>query len=112
MKKTVLICTVLLGALSLSAEPSAVELVARAGKGPSFLFTKERLPEIRRRLAQDPDAAAWWKEFRAHAEKVYVRRPVDIPDRGAQWYHYYSCRKCGRQLKPRSPTLQDRKSVV
>ena len=105
MKKTALICTVVFGVLSLSAEPSAAELVARAGKGPSLLFTQERLPEIRRRIAQDPDAKAWWHEFRAHAEKEYVRRPVDIPDRGAQWYHYYSCRTCGRLLKPKSPTL-------
>ena len=105
MKKTVLICAFLLGVLSLSAEPSTAELVERAGKGPSLLFTKERLPEIRRRIAQDPDAKAWWHEFRAHAEKEYVRRPVDIPDRGAQWYHYYSCRTCGRQLKQKSPTL-------
>ena len=105
MNKIAFVFAAALGFLSLSAEPSAIELVERAGKGPALLFTNDRLPEIRRRIAQDPDAAAWWREFRAHAEKAYVRPPVDIPDRGAQWYHYYSCRKCGRQLKTKSPTL-------
>ena len=105
MKKIAIACTVVLGVLSLSAEPSAAELVARAQKGPSLLFTKERLPEIRNRIAHDPDAVSRWRTFRDHAEKEYVRRPVDIPDRGAQWYHYYNCRKCGRQLTPKSPKL-------
>jgi len=105
MKTIANFCISVLGAFSLLAAPSATELVERAQKGPSLLFAKERLPEIRVKIAQDPDAAAWWREFRAHAEKAYVRSPVDIPNRGAQWYHYYSCRKCGRQLKPKSPTL-------
>ena len=105
MKTIANFCIVVLGAFSLLADPSAAELVKRAQKGPSLLIAKERLPEIRVRIAQDPDAATWWREFRTHAEKAYVRSPVDIPNRGAQWYHYYSCRKCGRQLKPKSPTL-------
>ena len=99
------VCAAALGMLPLPAEPTAAELVERAGKGPSLLFTEDRLPEIRRRIAHDPDAAAWWRKFRAHAETAYVRRPVDIPDRGAQWYHYYSCRSCGRKLAPKSRTL-------
>ena len=38
MKKTVFICTFVLGALSLSAEPAAAELVARAGKGKTLIW--------------------------------------------------------------------------
>ncbi len=87
------------------AAPSAEALVARARKGPALLFTRDRLPEIRHRIAHDPDAAAWWREFRDNADKAYVRQPVDIPDRGAQWYHHYSCRKCGTHLVPKSRTL-------
>ena len=39
MKKIALACIAILGVLSLYAEPSATELVVRAQKGPSLLFT-------------------------------------------------------------------------
>lgn len=70
----------------------------------SLLFREADLPTIRKRLAEDKDAKAWWTDFRRHAQNAYLRHPTEIPPRGAQWYHYYSCRKCGTHLKAASPT--------
>lgn len=74
--------------------PSAEELVARAKAAPSLMFRAVDLPTIRRRLAEDPDAKAWWEGF-LRALDANVAKGVKMPPRGAQWAHWYSCRKCG-----------------
>ena len=86
------------------SEPSAEELVDRAKAAPSLMFRAADLPAMRRRLAEDSDAKAWWEGFRKTLD-ANVAKGVKVPPCGAQWYHYYSCRKCGRPLKPKSPTL-------
>ena len=85
------------------SEPSAEELVDRAKAAPSLMFRAEDLPAIRRRLTEDPDAKAWWEGFRK-ALDANVAKGVKVPPCGAQWYHWYSCRKCGAQLRGESPT--------
>ena len=85
------------------SEPSAKELVDRAKAAPSLMFRAADLPAIRRRLAEDPDAKAWWEGFRK-ALDANIAKGVKVPPCGAQWYHWYSCRKCGAQLRGESPT--------
>ena len=85
------------------SEPSAEELVDRAKAAPSLMFRAADLPAIRRRLTEDPDAKAWWEGFR-RALDANIAKGVKVPPCGAQWYHWYSCRKCGAQLRGESPT--------
>ena len=94
----------LLGPVRLEvSEPSAEELVDRAKATPSLMFRAADLPDIRRRLAEDPDAKAWREGFRK-ALDANIAKGVKVPPCGAQWYHWYSCRKCGAQLRGESPT--------
>ena len=87
----------------LAEEPSAEELVARAQDAPSLMFRAADLPAIRRRVAEDPDAKAWWEGFRKKLDET-IARGLKPPPVGAQWYHWYSCRKCGTRLKGETPT--------
>lgn len=70
---------------------------------PRLLFTAKDLPAIRKR-ATDTE---WGKTFvsdltqRCEAE---LKKPVTLPDRGGQWYHWYACPKHGTRLKAESPT--------
>ena len=79
------------------------ELLARASAGPSLVMTREQAESAKLRIAEDRDAAAWWTEFRANCEKELGRK-AELPLRGGQWAHWYSCRKCATNLKTKSPT--------
>lgn len=82
---------------------SADELLAQAAKGPSLVMTREQAQAAKRRIAEDADAAAWWKETLSSCERELARAVV-LPARGGQWGHWYNCRKCGADLKTKSPT--------
>ena len=103
--KTLILCALvaLAGAGLRAAEPSAAELVERAKTGPCLLFNREQLRVIREKIAADERAKAWWADF-AGAAKRLLAESADVPDRGGQWTHWYTCRKCGTRLKALSPT--------
>lgn len=70
---------------------------------PSLLFTPEQLPEIRRRIREDEHAQQWWAGFKASAERM-LTQDFAYPPRGGQWWHWYSCKKCGTRLRTDTPT--------
>ena len=82
---------------------TVADLVARAKASPCLAVTPKRVEGIRAELKADPELAKWWKTHLAWLDKV-LRSPVDIPDRGGQWCHYFYCRKCAAALKSESPT--------
>jgi len=100
-----LLAGALLGSWSpgLAAQPSAEELVARARQRPTMLFTSEMLPDIRARLATDPDARAWRDGLLKQANRC-VKHPLEVPDRGGQWPLWMTCSACSARLKSVSPT--------
>ena len=87
-----------LAILSVDAATETADLIDRAKGGPSLLFTPAMLPGIRERVASDPDATAWWNSFRAKLDQT-INDEIKIPDRGYQWFHWYTCKKCGVRLK-------------
>lgn len=89
--------------LSSLAQPTVEELVARAGKGPSLLFTREMVPGIRARIAGDADAAKWWRKHLLGLD-ARLEDAVTVPDRGGQWVLWMVCKTCGSTIKSVGPT--------
>lgn len=79
------------------------DLIERAKSHPCLLVTPARVVEIKARLASDKQAQGVWKSLVGALDKK-LAQPLDIPDRGGQWCHYYFCRKCATGLKAKSPT--------
>lgn len=78
-------------------------LVERGRSAPVLLFTREKLEGIRRKVAADPDARAWWQAFRKDVSGR-LDSCSGVPDGVAQWLHWYTCRNCATLLKTESPT--------
>jgi hypothetical protein len=70
---------------------------------PSLLFTSEQLAALRERIASEGPAQKWWDGLLRKADDWLARTP-QYPPRGAQWWHWYSCKNCGVNLKTASPT--------
>ena len=102
MRSLFVACMAVFGCVCLADGPTPAELVARAGKGPSLLCTREMLPEIRRKAEKDPDAKAWWRQVQKGADKA-IAQPEGVPNRGGQWTLWYNCRACGANLKADTP---------
>ena len=90
-------------AANVAKVPSPAELVDRAKDGPFLLLTERLVQDLRRRIKTDPKTAEWWGEIRKEALD-YLKEKVEIPDRGAQWPHYYICKACAVGLVGDSPT--------
>jgi len=70
---------------------------------PRLLFTEKDLPVIQQRISGQPWADAHFKRLQASAD-AWLKRDIQLPPRGGQWYHYYSCPKHGARLRQESPT--------
>lgn len=70
--------------------------------GPSILFTDAALQDIRKRIKHNPDVAKWWTGFQKKVDRK-LNNNIELPPRGGQWWHYYSCSKCGSKLQTETP---------
>lgn len=70
---------------------------------PRLLFTAKELPQIKQRISEHQWASANFKSLKHNADE-WLKINVKLPDRGGQWYHYYSCPKHGARLRTESPT--------
>ncbi len=76
----------------------------RAGTGANYLLVDQaHLDAARAKAARYEWAASAMKQLMDAAEAA-LAKPVNIPGRGGQWGHWYSCRKDGVALIPDSPT--------
>lgn len=91
------------GATNLPMDVTVDDLIERARRAPSLFVTKARVEEIRRRVATDPVVSNEWRSLVRRLD-ASLAKPVDIPERGGQWCHYFYCRKCASPLKSESPT--------
>ena len=93
------------GALAVAGAeaPQPVPIPEEFPPHPRLLFGKGDLEAIRRRAAAQPGAKARFEALRKEAA-AWVDKPVQLPDRGGQWYHYYACPKHGARLKNEGPT--------
>lgn len=90
-------------ALASATAGAAVPLPESLPPHPRLLFTAQDRPAIQKRLATQPWAKRRFASLKAQADE-WLDRNVTLPDRGGQWYHYYSCPKHGARLRNEGPT--------
>ena len=78
--------------------------LARAAGARGWLLTDEAgITAAKDKAARQAWAGAALRALVTGAEKA-ASAPVDLPERGGQWPHWYSCKKDGATLKTVSPT--------
>ena len=68
---------------------------------PRLLFNQADLPGIKERAAGE--CKGFYQSLKNQADE-WLTRQVKLPDKGGQWFHWYSCPKHGARLKTESPT--------
>lgn len=96
-----LACALGLGAvLTLAAE---VPVSTAERRHPLLLASAEELARAKARAQAHDWARAVLEGVIARADQALAGK-VEVPDRGGQWSHYYSCPKHGARLRTESPT--------
>ena len=72
-------------------------------ESPCLLISKAMIPEVLRRIRETEAAKDWWEGLLKKANGWLERTP-QFPPRGGQWWHWYTCEKCGVSLKTEGPT--------
>ena len=85
--------------LTQGAEPLPTQLPPH----PRLLFAQRDVPVIQQRIGNQPWAKARFDSLRRQADS-WLTTQIKLPDRGGQWYHYYSCPKHGARLRTDGPT--------
>lgn len=78
--------------------------LVRAASGPCLLLREEDIPPVQAKI----DSQAWAKRAYKNlldAGHTRLAKAVEIPDKGGQWPHWYSCQNCGTRLVTESPTV-------
>ena len=70
---------------------------------PRLLFTKADLVDIRQRIEQQEGARRVYNSIKGNAD-AWLTREAQLPDRGGQWWHWYSCKEDGATLRTKSDT--------
>jgi oligo-alginate lyase len=85
------------------AAPESVPIKLPEGPHPCVYVTQEEVAQIRAKA----ETLDWAKALRAKTLKAadaFLGDKLDIPKEGAQWSHWYTCKKDGGRLKAKSPT--------
>lgn len=81
----------------------SIQLPERLPPHPRLLFSQQDIPALKQRI----DAQAWAKAhyvvLKSQADG-WLKQEIKLPDRGGQWYHWYSCPKHGARLRNEGPT--------
>ncbi|MBM3498215.1 MAG: hypothetical protein FJX74_06045 [Armatimonadetes bacterium] len=70
---------------------------------PCLLLTREDVPEVLARIEASAECKAVYDALKQGADAWLTRAP-EYPDRGSQWWHWYTCKACGARLTTKSPT--------
>ena len=93
-----MLCLVLAMATVLTAGDTPLALPPH----PRLLFAKDDIPAIKDRAAKMPGAKARFESLKQQADG-WLKKEYKLPEKGGQWYHYYSCPKHGARLKTEGP---------
>ena len=58
---------------------------------------------VRKRIATEGIFKEVWDGIQKNADQL-LDKVIEYPDRGGQWWHWYSCKKCGTRLRTESAT--------
>lgn len=84
-----------------SAFSASLQLPETFPPHPRLLLSAEELPGIRERA--QGSCKQHFTSLREQAEN-WLGTKVELPDRGGQWFHWYSCPKHGARLRNEGPT--------
>jgi hypothetical protein len=70
---------------------------------PCLLLTRADVPKVLARIEASPECKAIHDNLKKTADGWLARTP-EYPDRGSQWWHWYTCKACGARLTTKSPT--------
>lgn len=70
---------------------------------PVLLITREQAAQVMAKVEADENMRAIYDALKRRADGWLDREP-DFPDRGSQWWHWYTCKECGARLSTKSPT--------
>ncbi|MGQ9729848.1 MAG: heparinase II/III domain-containing protein [Candidatus Zipacnadales bacterium] len=70
---------------------------------PCLLLTRADVPTVLARVEADEDCKAVYESLKKSADGWLTRIP-EYPDRGSQWWHWYTCKACGARLTTKSDT--------
>ena len=74
----------------------ALPLCVSAASHPNLLFNPAGIAQLKQRILQEPWSTQW-KQFQAAYDRAMDLK-LDLPPRGANWYHWYVCPKHGQRL--------------
>ena len=70
---------------------------------PSLLITREQADEVLARVKGSPELEAIYLALEKTAND-WLQKTPEYPDRGGQWWHWYTCKACGARLETKSAT--------
>lgn len=70
---------------------------------PVLMLTREEVPAVLAAAEKTKRLGDALASLLKTAD-AWLTRPLEFPDRGGQWWHWYTCKKCGSGLKTESPT--------
>ena len=65
---------------------------------PRLVLNADGVTRLKTRVADQPWARQWWKQMTAGLDAA-IQRPVELPPRGGNWYHWYVCPDDGTPLE-------------
>lgn len=71
---------------------------------PCLLLTRDMAHQVLERVKTSRDARAAFEALKGSAD-AWLGKTPHFPDRGGQWWHWYTCKQCGARLVTKSPTL-------
>ncbi len=81
----------------------ALPLLAQSKADNYLLVSSTEIQAAKDKAARLPWAKAALDRLMSDAERA-LKRPLEMPDRGGQWPHWYSCKRDGSKLQTVSPT--------
>lgn len=70
---------------------------------PALLITRRQAQQVLAKVEADENMRAIYDGLKRRADDWLDRVP-DFPDRGSQWWHWYTCKACGARLTTKSDT--------
>jgi hypothetical protein len=87
----------------LAAEPQSASIKLNLPPHPRLMLTDAEIPGIKARFQQSDLLKKRYEDFLRSAD-AKLKRKLDMPPRGGQWYHWYACKTDGANLVTVSPT--------
>lgn len=83
--------------------PPATEPTLQLSPHPRLMLTDAEIPKLKARCEQAGFLKTRYQELLRSANG-WLKKPIELPPRGGQWFHWYACKQDGGNLDTVSPT--------